>query len=299
MAQLAPSVRAAFLKGLEEFNTGLFFECHETLEEIWRAEKGHRRDFYKGIIQVAAGLHHLTRRRNFRGTIHLLERGLARLETYPPRFLGVDVEGLRAGARRLRDEVLAQGGAIPPATADLRLRGSPGQGGSGTMGGEERFLGVDRSFLPKIVYEEPVPALRVKRLRSGARLPQRATPGSSGLDLYACLEGSQSLSLGRDPTLVPTGVAIEIPPGYEGQVRPRSGLSAQGVGVTFGTIDSDYRGEVLVTMHLFGSRESYAVQDGDRIAQLVIAPVVALPVEEAEELSPTERGAGGHGSTGP
>jgi len=59
------------------------------------------------------------------------------------------------------------------------------------------------------------------------------------------------------------------------------------------------RGEVLVTMHLFGSRESYAVQDGDRIAQLVIAPVVALPVEEAEELSPTERGAGGHGSTGP
>lgn len=142
------------------------------------------------------------------------------------------------------------------------------------------------------------PLLKVKRLRPGARLPQRATPGAAGLDLFACIEAPGYIVIGRDPVLVPTGIAIEVPPGYEAQVRPRSGLALRGVGVVFGTIDSDYRGEVLVTMYTFGSRDSYTVQDGDRIAQLVIAPVVALPVEEAEELTPTQRGAGGHGSTG-
>ena len=98
---------------------------------------------------------------------------------------------------------------------------------------------------------------------------------------------------------MPTGIAIELPPGYEAQVRPRSGLSAKGVGVTFGTIDSDYRGEVLITMYLFGSLDSYTVRHGDRIAQLVIARWADLPVVEAEDLSATERGPGGHGSTGP
>jgi dUTP pyrophosphatase len=140
--------------------------------------------------------------------------------------------------------------------------------------------------------------LKVRRLRSGARLPQRATPGSTGLDLFACIERADSIELGRDPVLVPTGIAIEVPSGYDAQVRPRSGLSAKGVGVAFGTIDSDYRGEVLVTMHLFGDLDSYTIRHGDRIAQLVIARWADLPVVEVEALSETDRGPGGHGSTG-
>src|SRR3990170_7467620 len=106
------------------------------------------------------------------------------------------------------------------------------------------------------------PALKVKRLRPGARLPHRATEGSSGLDLFACLEPPGCLELGPDPLLVPTGVALEVPPGYDVQVRPRSGLSARGVGVAFGTIDSDYRGEVLVTMYVLPYREPHVVRPG-------------------------------------
>jgi dUTP pyrophosphatase len=146
---------------------------------------------------------------------------------------------------------------------------------------------------------ETAPTLRVRRLRPSARLPQRATPGSTGLDLFACIEGAGSIELGRDPVLMPTGIAIEVPPGYDAQVRPRSGLAAKGVGVTFGTIDSDYRGEVLVTMYLFGALDSHTIRHGDRIAQLVISRRADLPVVEVEALSETERGPGGHGSTGP
>ena len=145
---------------------------------------------------------------------------------------------------------------------------------------------------------EDAPTLKVRRLRPGARLPQRATLGSTGLDLFACLEETGSIKLGRDPVLVPTGIAIEVPAGYDAQVRPRSGLSAKGVGVAFGTIDSDYRGEVLVTMYLFGALDSHTIRHGDRIAQLVISRWADLPVVEAEALSETERGPGGHGSTG-
>jgi dUTP pyrophosphatase len=145
---------------------------------------------------------------------------------------------------------------------------------------------------------EGTTALKVRRLRPGARLPQRATPGSTGLDLFACIEGAGSIELGRDPVLVPTGIAIEVPPGYDAQVRPRSGLSGKGVGVTFGTIDSDYRGEVLVTMYRFGGPDSYTIRHGDRIAQLVISRWADLPVVEVENLSETERGPAGHGSTG-
>ena len=145
---------------------------------------------------------------------------------------------------------------------------------------------------------EEAPALRVQLLRPGARLPQRATPGASGLDLFACIEAADGMELARDPVRVPTGIAIEVPPGYDAQVRPRSGLSARGVGVTFGTVDSDYRGEVLVTMYVFGSQGSHKVRHGDRIAQLVIARLADLPVVQAQTLSPTERGGGGHGSTG-
>lgn len=138
--------------------------------------------------------------------------------------------------------------------------------------------------------------IHVKRLRPGARLPFRATEGATGLDLYASLDAP--LVLGPDVTLVPTGVAIETPLGLDVQIRPRSGLSRQGVNVILGTIDADYRGELLVSMHTFGSRTSYTVQDGDRIAQLVITRFEAVELIEAEELGASDRGSGGHGSTG-
>ena len=138
--------------------------------------------------------------------------------------------------------------------------------------------------------------LRVQRLRPGARLPQRATPGSTGYDLYACLD--DEMIIGREPELVPTGIALEAPPGYDLQVRPRSGLSAKGVQVSFGTIDSDYRGEVLVTMYVLPFREPHVIRPGDRIAQLIVARTAEVVIEEAEALSASRRGAGGHGSTG-
>ena len=141
-------------------------------------------------------------------------------------------------------------------------------------------------------------ALKVQRLRPEATLPVRATPGASGLDLHACLPDGDVV-LGADPVRVPTGVAIEFPAGYDVQVRPRSGLSLKGVGVALGTIDSDYRGEVLVTMWTFGSTKEHRIAHGDRIAQLVISKLTNLEIEEVESLSETERGASGHGSTGP
>jgi dUTP pyrophosphatase len=140
--------------------------------------------------------------------------------------------------------------------------------------------------------------LKVKLLRPGARLPERATAGSSGLDLYACLDAPGYVDLTPDVTLVPTGIAIEAPAGYDAQVRPRSGLGRQGVNIIYGTLDSDYRGEVLVSMYAFGSRTSYRVQHGDRIAQLVLSRVAGLAVVEVSELSPSGRDQGGHGSTG-
>ncbi|MEX0785464.1 MAG: dUTP diphosphatase [Dehalococcoidia bacterium] len=139
--------------------------------------------------------------------------------------------------------------------------------------------------------------LKVQRLHPDAQLPLRATDGASGLDLHACLPDGD-VTLGVDPMRVPTGIAIEFPPGYDAQVRPRSGLSLKGVGVSLGTIDSDYRGEVLVTMWVFGSRAEHVVRHGDRIAQLVVAPLAQLPVVEVEALTPSERGVAGHGSTG-
>ena len=138
--------------------------------------------------------------------------------------------------------------------------------------------------------------LRVLKLRPQARLPVRATPSATGFDLHACLEAP--ISLGRAPVMVPTGVAIEFPAGYDVQVRPRSGLSAKGVGVAFGTIDADYRGELLVTMWTFGELDSYEVCHGDRIAQLVVARVADAAVVEVPALTATARGDGGHGSTG-
>jgi len=140
--------------------------------------------------------------------------------------------------------------------------------------------------------------VKLVRVRPEAVLPVRATPHASGFDLYACLPAPGYIDLSRDPTTVPTGIAIETPFGIDIQIRPRSGLSARGVGVTLGTIDADYRGELLVTMYLFGSRDAHRINHGDRIAQLVFSYLVPVEFAVVDSLSRTERGAGGHGSTG-
>jgi dUTP pyrophosphatase len=138
--------------------------------------------------------------------------------------------------------------------------------------------------------------LRVQRLRPDARLPERATPGATGYDLYACLDAE--VEVGQEPALIPTGLAIEAPPGYDVQIRPRSGLSSKGVMATFGTIDSDYRGQLLVTLYVLPYRGHHTVRPGDRIAQLVVGRTADVVIEETAELSGSARGAGGHGSTG-
>ena len=143
------------------------------------------------------------------------------------------------------------------------------------------------------------PQLKIKRLHPHAKLPKRATPGATGFDLFACIEDKSTIMLvGTRPKLIPTGIAIEVPQGYDVQIRPRSGLSAKGVGVTFGTIDSDYRGEILITMYLFDPNAAFEIKHGDRIAQMVVSRIADLLLVEVEKLAPTERGVGGHGSTG-
>jgi len=138
--------------------------------------------------------------------------------------------------------------------------------------------------------------LKVKRLKD-IPLPSYATPGSSGLDLYAAEDVE---ILPGEFRLIGTGIAVEIPPGFEGEVRPRSGLAAK-YGVTLlntpGTIDADYRGEVKVVLINHG-REIFHVRKGMRIAQLVIKKVERVEVCEVEELGETGRGEGGFGSTG-
>ena len=138
--------------------------------------------------------------------------------------------------------------------------------------------------------------LLIQRLRADAKLPARATEGATGFDLYACLDAP--LSLTPSPQMVPTGVAIAFPRGFDAQVRPRSGLSSRGVGVAFGTVDADYRGELLVTMWTFGDTATYQLRHHDRIAQLVFAVLAQVDVVETAALSATPRGDGGHGSTG-
>ncbi len=143
--------------------------------------------------------------------------------------------------------------------------------------------------------------VRVRRLpaASGLPLPAAASAGSSGCDLRAALAGDVVLRPG-ERLLVPTGLALEIPPGWEGQVRPRSGLALRhGIGMVNapGTIDSDYRGEVGVLLINLGS-EPFTLRRGDRIAQLVIARVESVEWEEAEALAGSDRGEGGFGSTG-
>ena len=143
--------------------------------------------------------------------------------------------------------------------------------------------------------------LKIKRLphAEGLEAPAYKTAGSSGMDLRAAIEDSVTLESGEG-AVIPTGFRIEIPSGYEGQVRTRSGLAAShGVAVLNapGTIDSDYRGEVKVILVNLGG-DAVTVDRGDRIAQLVIAPVTRVVVAEVDSLDDTERGEGGFGSTG-
>ncbi len=144
--------------------------------------------------------------------------------------------------------------------------------------------------------------LRVFRVRPEAVLPRYATEAAAGLDLAACLQAPLELRPGGRAT-VPTGIAVALPEGHEGQVRPRSGL-ARRHGVTLlnspGTIDADYRGEVQVLMINLGEAP-FVVEHGMRIAQLVVAPVQRVRVEAVdrlEALGRTSRGSGGFGSTG-
>ncbi len=141
----------------------------------------------------------------------------------------------------------------------------------------------------------------MKRLRGEkARLPQYMTPASSGMDLFASLEeGDVTLAPGRR-RLIPTGVAIGLPKGYEAQVRPRSGLALKN-GVTLlnspGTVDADYRGEIGVILINLGDK-SFVIRDGDRIAQLVVHQVCRIELQEVDELPISTRGGGGFGHTG-
>lgn len=143
--------------------------------------------------------------------------------------------------------------------------------------------------------------VRIQRLASACDLPlpSPGSPGSAGLDLRAAVAEDLVLPPGGR-ALVPTGLILEIPPGWEGQVRPRSGLALRhGIGVINapGTIDSDYRGEVGVILINLGD-QPFRLQRGDRIAQLVLAPVERVEWEEAESLEDSQRGPGGFGSTG-
>ena len=143
--------------------------------------------------------------------------------------------------------------------------------------------------------------LRLRRLPhgEGLPLPSRATPGSAGLDLRAAVDGPIILEPGAR-ALVPTGFIWEIPVGFEGQVRPRSGLALKhGLGLlnSPGTVDSDYRGEVCVILCNLG-QQPFTVEHGLRIAQMVVAPVSPAEPVEVMEVSDTARGGGGFGHTG-
>ncbi|HYO12220.1 MAG TPA: dUTP diphosphatase [Thermoanaerobaculia bacterium] len=143
--------------------------------------------------------------------------------------------------------------------------------------------------------------VRIRRLPAARDLPlpSPASPGSAGFDLRAAVDGEVVLRPG-ERLLVPTGIVLEIPPGWEGQVRPRSGLALRhGLGIVNapGTIDSDYRGEVGVILINLGETP-FSFKRGDRIAQLIVSPVQRVEWEEAEELGGSGRGDGGFGSTG-
>lgn len=142
--------------------------------------------------------------------------------------------------------------------------------------------------------------LKIKKVKENAKVPHRATSGSAGLDLCACIDEPVTLE-GGDTAVIPTGIAIALPSAdYGAFVFPRSGIAVKhGIGLlnSVGVIDSDYRGEIMVGV-INQVKEAYTIQPGERIAQMVIMPVSMMPVEEVTELDDTDRGAGGFGSTG-
>ena len=139
----------------------------------------------------------------------------------------------------------------------------------------------------------------IKRLSKEVPLPKYETSGSSGMDLAANINANIDINPGKT-AIIPTGLALSIPKGFEVQIRPRSGLAAnQKLSVlnTPGTIDADYRGEIKVILINLG-QESFKVEKGLRIAQMVVCPIVQAQLKEVDDLSETERGKGGFGSTG-
>lgn len=142
--------------------------------------------------------------------------------------------------------------------------------------------------------------LKIKKVKENAKVPHRATSGSAGLDLCACIDEPVTLE-GGDTAVIPTGIAIALPSAeYGAFVFPRSSIAVKhGIGLlnSVGVIDSDYRGEIMVGV-INQVKEAYTIQPGERIAQMVIMPVSMMPVEEVAELDDTDRGAGGFGSTG-
>lgn len=141
--------------------------------------------------------------------------------------------------------------------------------------------------------------VQIKKLNSDAKLPVYGSSYAAGADLFACTDGDVTIEPHKT-AMIPTGFAMELPEGYAGFIYARSGLaSKKGLAPAnkVGVVDCDYRGEVKVALHNHGET-AQTVSRGERIAQLVIAPYVTAQFEEAEELSGTERGAGGFGSTG-
>ena len=139
----------------------------------------------------------------------------------------------------------------------------------------------------------------IKKLNPSVQLPSYKTIGASGMDLMAFIKEPIDLEPGKS-CLVPTGLSVEFPKDYEIQIRPRSGLAAKNnisVLNTPGTIDSDYRGELKVILFNHGS-EKFMINNNDRIAQMVLAPVIKMELEETNELPKSKRGEGGFGSTG-
>ena len=141
--------------------------------------------------------------------------------------------------------------------------------------------------------------IQIKKFSDKVLLPKYETAGSSGMDISAHIEKDIIIRPG-DKALIPAGFAVSIPRGYEIQIRPRSGLAAKnGMSVlnTPGTIDADYRGEIKVILINLGN-ENYKVENGVRVAQMVVCPVIRTIFEEVDELPETRRGSGGFGSTG-
>jgi dUTP diphosphatase len=141
--------------------------------------------------------------------------------------------------------------------------------------------------------------IAVKKLRENAIMPTFGSPGAAGADLYACLTSPVTVAP-EETAFIPTGLAMELPEGYVGLVYARSGLACKrGLAPAnkVGVIDSDYRGEFIVALHNHGT-ESQTVASGERIAQLVVTPILMPEYVETDSLSATQRGEGGFGSTG-